>query len=427
MKTFVDTVAITMRGGHGGDGCVAFRREKYVPHGGPSGGDGGRGGSVILEASINLYTLLDFTYQRVFEAIAGKPGRGSNRHGANGQDLVVHVPVGTVVFRKDGEFLVDLNAPGQSLVVAQGGRGGRGNASFVTSTHRSPRLSERGDPGGEVKLRLELRLIADLGLIGKPNAGKSTLLAALSAATPKVADYPFSTLSPVLGTVILPNQQQVVLAEIPGLIEGASQGSGLGHEFLRHALRTRLLAYLLDLSGDPLDDFSILRDEVSRYDQALAERPFLVILTKEDLVSPGQAAEIAVALSAQGQPVVLVSALLHTHLEDLLHAFQEALAKAPPIPSQTPRYRIYTLEENDAQAFHVSKLAEGLFQVSSQIAERLVTRTDLTNEEAVRRLQKQLDRLGVEHELRRLGIQPSDTVRIGSAEFDYQENEGDEH
>jgi GTP-binding protein len=253
---FVDKVTITVRGGRGGDGCLAFRREKFVPNGGPSGGNGGRGGDVILEAGQQLDTLVDFTYKKLFEAAAGKPGQGSDMTGAEGQDLIVMVPKGTVVYRRDGQFLVDLVNPGQRIVVAKGGRSGRGNASFTTSTHRAPRLAERGDPGEEVELTLELLLFADIGLIGKPNAGKSTLLGALSAAAPKVADYPFTTIQPVLGVIALPDHQQAVLAEIPGLIEGASQGVGLGHLFLRHAMRTRVLAYLLDLSGDPLEDFA---------------------------------------------------------------------------------------------------------------------------------------------------------------------------
>lgn len=421
---FVDKVTITIRSGRGGDGCLAFRREKFVPNGGPSGGNGGRGGDVILEASRHLDTLLDFTYKKLFEAAPGKPGQGSNMSGAEGKDLIVIVPKGTVVYRQDGQFLDDLVNQGQRIVVAKGGRGGRGNASFTTSIHRAPRLAERGDAGEEVELILELLLFADIGLIGKPNAGKSTLLGALSAAAPKIAGYPFTTIQPVLGVITLPDQQQAVLAEIPGLIEGASQGAGLGHLFLRHAMRTRVLAYLLDLSGDPLEDFVILRQEVSRYDPTLAQRPALVVLTKEDLSSPAEVLRITTLLSEFGLLVLSTSALARTHLEDLRQALQEVLATAPPVPVQAPIRRVYTLQADDERAMQVRKLSEGLFQVEGLVAERLVARTDLDNEEGVKRLQKQLLRLGVERELRKLGVKDGDIVRIGTAEFDYRQEEG---
>jgi len=422
---FVDKATITLRGGHGGDGCLAFRREKFVPNGGPSGGNGGRGGDVILEASSNLDTLLDFTYKRFFEAAPGKPGQGSNMTGAEGKDLTVLVPKGTVVSRRDGQFLADLVNSGQRITVAKGGRGGRGNASFTTSTHRAPRLTERGDAGEEVELALELLLFVDIGLIGKPNAGKSTLLGALSAASPKVADYPFTTIEPVLGMITLPNQQQAVLAEIPGLIDGASQGAGLGHYFLRHAMRSRVLAYLLDLSGDPLLDLATLREEVFRYDQALFQRPALVILSKEDLSSPAEVLRIAAIISEEsGLFVLSTSALERTHLEDLRQALLKVLAAAPPIPALAPTRRVYTLAADDERAIQVRKLSEGLFQVEGLAAERLVSRTDLDNEEGVKRLQKQLVHLGVERELRKLGVKDGDTVRIGTDEFDYRQEEG---
>ncbi|MEI6308306.1 MAG: GTPase ObgE [bacterium] len=427
---FVDKVTITVRGGRGGDGCLAFRREKFVPNGGPSGGNGGRGGDVILEASQHLDTLVGFTYKKLFEAAAGKPGQGSDMTGAEGQDLIVMVPKGTVVYRRDGHdsprqgALADLVNPGQRIVVAKGGRSGRGNASFTTSTHRAPRLAERGDPGEEVELTLELLLFADIGLIGKPNAGKSTLLGALSAAAPKVADYPFTTIQPVLGVITLPDHQQAVLAEIPGLIEGASQGAGLGHLFLRHAMRTRVLAYLLDLSGDPLEDFTTLRQEVSRYDTLLAQRPALVVLTKEDLSSPAEVLRITTLLSEFGLFVLSTSALARTHLEDLRQALQAALATAPLVPTQAPTRRLYTLQADDERAMQVRRLGEGLFQVEGLVAERLVARTDLDNEEGVKRLQKQLVRLGVERELRKLGVKDGDIVRIGADEFDYRQEEG---
>ncbi len=289
---FVDEVRIFVKAGRGGDGVCSFRREKYVPHGGPDGGDGGDGGHVILVASHRLSTLLDLRYQRHYEAEAGRPGEGSNRHGRTGDDVIVPVPVGTMVFDDEtGERLADLAADGNSFVAARGGRGGRGNSHFATPTNRVPTRFEHGTPGEERWLRLELKLLADVGLVGLPNAGKSTLIAAISAAHPKIADYPFTTLTPNLGVVRLGEDRSFVVADIPGLIEGAHEGKGLGFQFLRHIERTSFLLHLVDVSesapDDPIAAFEVTRKELAAYDATLKAKPFAVVGTKVDIRESG--------------------------------------------------------------------------------------------------------------------------------------------
>lgn len=331
---FVDEVEIHVRAGDGGRGCVSFRREKYVPRGGPDGGDGGRGGSVILEADEGLGTLLDFRYRRQYAAPRGAHGEGSDRHGADGADLVLRVPVGTVVRTRGEELpLGDLARHGQRLVVARGGRGGRGNARFATSTHRAPRHAEPGTPGEERWLRLELKLLADVGVVGFPNAGKSTLVARLSAARPKIADYPFTTLVPTLGLVRLDEARSFVIADVPGLIPGAAAGKGLGLRFLRHLERTRLLVHLVDLdpqSGrDPLDDWRAIQAELRAYSPELAARPQLLVANKVDL--PGAAARRARVESfarRRGIRVLGIAARTGEGLDALRAALGAALAAA---------------------------------------------------------------------------------------------------
>src|SRR5947209_3790055 len=288
MGMFVDEIDIFVKSGDGGAGCVSFRREKYVPRGGPDGGDGGDGGSVWLEADPALTTLLDYHYKRHYHAERGQHGEGSNRHGASGSDLVLRVPLGTVVADRDtGERLGDLTAAGQRILTVRGARGGRGNARFATSTNRAPRRADLGRPGAERWLHLELKLLADVGVIGFPNAGKSTLVSRRSAAQPKIADYPFTTLAPTLGIVRVDADRTFVIADLPGLIQGAAEGKGLGHQFLRHTERTRLLLHVLDLDPqtgrDPLEDFEIINDELRRYSVELAGRPQIVVANKADI------------------------------------------------------------------------------------------------------------------------------------------------
>jgi GTP-binding protein len=332
---FVDEVEIQVRAGDGGRGCVSFRREKFVPRGGPNGGDGGRGGSVILEADEGLGTLLDFRYRRHYAAPRGRHGEGSDRHGASGDDLVLRVPVGTTVReRETGLVLGDLTGHGERLPVARGGRGGRGNAHFATSTNRAPRHAEPGEPGEERWLRLELRLLADVGVVGFPNAGKSTLVSRLSAARPRIADYPFTTLVPTLGLVRLDEGRSFVIADVPGLIPGAAEGKGLGLRFLRHLERTRLLVHLLDLDPatgrDPVDDWRTIQAELLAYSPELAARPQLIAANKTDL--PGVAERLARVVAfgrAEGVPVLPIAARPGHGLDALRTALGAALLAAP--------------------------------------------------------------------------------------------------
>jgi GTP-binding protein len=337
---FVDEIEIYVKGGDGGAGCVSFRREKYVPYGGPDGGDGGDGGDVWLEADPNLSTLLDYHYRRHYEAGRGEHGKGAHRHGARGRDLILRVPVGTMVWDRDsGALLGDLTEPGQRLLVQRGARGGRGNARFASPTHRAPRYAEPGRYGEGRWLRLELKLLADVGVIGFPNAGKSTLVARVSAARPRIAPYPFTTLVPTLGLVRLDAERSFVIADLPGLIPGAAEGRGLGHQFLRHTERTRLLLHLVDLDPatgrDPVEDLEVINAELRAYSPALSERPQIVVGNKIDL--PGTAerrAALAAHCSARGVPFVAISAATGAGLSELVTRVAAALdeARCAPVP-----------------------------------------------------------------------------------------------
>jgi len=327
---FVDEVEIHVRAGDGGRGCISFRREKFVPRGGPNGGDGGRGGSVILEADEGLGTLLDFRYRRQYAATRGVHGQGSDCHGASGADLTLRVPVGTVVHDRD-LLLGDLTRHGERLVVARGGRGGRGNARFATSTHRAPRHAEPGEPGEERDLRLELKLLADVGVVGFPNVGKSTLVARLSAARPKIADYPFTTLVPTLGLVRLDETRSFVLADVPGLIPGAAEGKGLGLRFLRHLDRTRLLVHLLDVDPatgrDPVGDWRAIQAELEAYSPALAARPQILVANKVDLPdTEARLRRVQAFARRRGWPVLAIAARTGLGLDELRRAIGAALA-----------------------------------------------------------------------------------------------------
>ncbi len=327
--SFIDTATIRVKAGDGGHGCVSFRREKYVPKGGPDGGNGGKGGDVILVADPHMSTLLDYHYRHVYVAENGRHGEGGNRTGRSGADLILRVPCGTVVRdATTGEILGDLSEPGQRLVVARGGRGGRGNAAFATPTQRAPRIAEPGQPGEERLLELELKLLADIGLVGFPNVGKSTLLATISAARPKIADYPFTTLSPVLGMVRLGPDQSFVVADIPGLIEGAHQGRGLGHHFLRHIERTRVLVFLLEaLSEDPESDYLTLLRELEQYNPELLTKSRIICLSKADLLTPEQRYR-AERLRIEGAAPLLISAVTGEGIPELLSRMWDALQRA---------------------------------------------------------------------------------------------------
>jgi len=323
---FVDEIDIFVKGGDGGAGCVSFRREKYVPYGGPDGGDGGNGGSIWLEADASLTTLLDYHYRRHYEAERGQHGKGANRHGASGRELVLRVPLGTVVADRDtGEHLGELTTPGDRLLAARGERGGRGNARFASSVNQAPRRADLGRSATGRWLHLELKLLADVGVIGFPNAGKSTLVSRLSAARPKIADYPFTTLAPTLGIVRVDHERSFVIADLPGLIEGASEGKGLGHQFLRHTERTRLLLHVLDLDPgtgrDPVEDLAVINAELRAYSAELALRPQIIVANKADLPeSAGRRAAVEAHCAASGLPLVVISAVTGLGLGDLVYA-----------------------------------------------------------------------------------------------------------
>jgi GTP-binding protein len=316
----IDHAVILVCSGDGGNGCVSFRREKYVPRGGPDGGDGGRGGDVVLIGDTHLATLLDYQYQQQYRAKRGLHGQGKKRTGASGEDMVLRVPPGTVVKDKDsGEFLGELVKPGDRCIVARGGRGGRGNAAFVTPTHQVPREHEPGSPGVERRIELELKLIADVGLVGQPNAGKSTLLASMSAARPKIADYPFTTLEPNLGVVKLSDDRTMVMADIPGIIEGAHEGKGLGLKFLRHIERTRTLAYVIPVDAeDPQAEYKLLKRELAEYSRDLSEKPHCIVLSKQDLLSSGEG--VPGVASREAFSTYVVSGVARTGLQELAEA-----------------------------------------------------------------------------------------------------------
>jgi GTP-binding protein len=424
---FIDKAVIEVEAGRGGDGCVSFRREKHVPRGGPDGGDGGDGGSVILIADTHLNTLLDFHYKRRYKAGSGGHGSGSNRKGRNGKSITLRVPVGTLVYDADtGDLLADLSRPGMRFVAARGGKGGRGNAHFATPTRQTPRFAEKGLPGERRTLRLELKLLADVGIVGMPNAGKSTLISRISAAKPKIADYPFTTLVPNLG-VVRYQDQSFVVADIPGLIEGAHAGVGLGHQFLRHVERARLLLYLLDVSPfatvPPLEAFETLRRELELYNPDLARKPALVALNKIDTLAPDERAAldaVRCAIEAHGYEVFPISAYTGEGLEALLARLAQRVAELPP-----PEPLIEPAPEVAKPAHQPTRVYKDgeVFVVEGTLPLEIVQRTDFGNHEAVLRMQKRLKGLGIFRRLQELGAQEGDTVRIGEVELEYMPDE----
>ncbi|HEC60875.1 MAG TPA: GTPase ObgE [bacterium] len=422
---FIDQVKIFVQSGKGGDGAVHFRREKFVPLGGPDGGDGGRGGDVILEVLPTLNTLSKSRHQTRYKADNGRNGRKQNMTGRSGKDLIIHVPPGTIVFNEDsGEVLGDLVDTEQRLVVARGGRGGRGNARFATSRNQSPRIGERGEPPQELKLRLDLKLIADIGIVGAPNAGKSTLLAVVTNAKPKIAPYPFTTLQPNLGVAELDDETYLVLADIPGLIEGAHKGVGLGHEFLRHIQRTRVLIHLLDgIAEDPLLDFAQINSELALFDPNLAMKPQIVALNKNDLDEVRDRWNlIAKELKRRGYESFSISAVAGTNVRRLLYRAAELLevekAKdlAHPEVASLPIYRV----ESDPRDFTITRTSGG-WRVSGDAIVRAAAMTYWEYFQSIRRFQRILQTLGIEDALRDAGIQHGDTVFIGDHELEWQD------
>lgn len=418
---FIDEVEIYVRGGKGGNGVVHFRREKFVPRGGPDGGDGGKGGDVVLEVIPTLNTLSPFRQKTKFFAENGGNGAKQKMTGKSGDDLVIPVPPGTVVFNAEtDEVIGDLVEEGQRLVVAHGGRGGRGNARFATSVHRVPRTAERGEPGEEHNLRLELKLIADVGIIGVPNAGKSTFLAAVTRAKPKIAAYPFTTLEPNLGVANLDEDTSLVLADIPGLIEGAHAGVGLGHDFLRHIQRTRVLIHLLDgMSEDPILDLAQINSELALFDPELGEKPQVVAVNKMDLDDvQARWPELQAELKRRGYSPYSVSAVAGTNTREVLWRAKQLLDEAPPLPQamEMPVYR----PESDPNEFTIERTPQG-WRVHGAAIERAAAMTYWEYDQSVRRFQRILETIGIDEALRAEGVQPGDTVLIGEYELEWQE------
>jgi len=422
---FLDRVKIWASAGAGGDGAATFRKEAHVPRGGPDGGDGGRGGSVYLRVDAGQTTLRDFRYRHHFRATSGGRGERSRRHGAAGEDLYLDVPPGTAVYDDDTDaLLADLVMAGQTAVVGRGGRGGLGNTHFKTSTHQAPKHAQKGEPGEERWLRLELRLIADIGLVGLPNAGKSTVLAALTAARPKIADYPFTTLEPNLGVMDLGDgdERRPTIADVPGLIEGASSGAGLGHAFLRHVERTRILVHVVDgADRDPAWNHDVIRDELEAHDAKLLEKPMLVVFNKLDLPAAADAwPAFRKARERAGQDVIAVSATTGGGIPDLRARLAAILPPAdeldaPPEPAGVVIHRIEAMGDG-----FVIDREEGAFRVRGKRIERIAAQTNFEVEESAERFQRDLARLGIDSELRRAGVVPGDLVRIGAAELEWE-------
>ncbi len=419
---FFDEATIEVRGGNGGNGCMSFRREKYVPFGGPNGGNGGPGGNVYLRVDSQLNTLVAFTKRRHFHAEDGGHGLGKQMQGKNGADLYVDVPRGTLVRDKaTGVFLGDLTIEGQSLLVAHGGRGGRGNESFKSPTRQAPHFAERGEPGEERILTLELKLIADVGLLGKPNAGKSTLLSVVSQARPKIADYPFTTLSPMLGVVEI-DDRSFVMADIPGLIEGAHDGTGLGLQFLRHIERTRLLVHLLDgASADPLGDYRAINRELAFYSERLAARPQIVVLNKMDLPDAQERyGDLQRALSEEVDQVCAISAVTGQGVRDLLRIIAARLAKLPQEEAPSELYVFHPAEKEAEALVSVTREAPGVYRLAGKAIERLAAMTDWSNYESLERFERILRGRGISAKLEEAGVQLGDTVLIGGFELEWR-------
>lgn len=417
---FIDHSKIYIKAGDGGNGAVAFRREKYVPLGGPAGGDGGKGGDVILTADTNLNTLYNFRYKKHFKAARGANGQGKNKYGAQGENLIIKVPVGTLVYNADKDtLLADLSAPGAQLTAARGGRGGRGNAHFASSRNKVPDLSENGEPGEELWLRLELKLLADVALVGFPNAGKSTLISHISAARPKIADYPFTTLEPHLGVVTVDNSDTFVVADIPGLIEGAHTGIGLGHNFLRHMERTRVLLYILDAQTETAQDIikqhAILQNEIKLYNPQMLTRPYLIVLNKTDLTD---STEKLSELKKHFSPIEVlgISAATGEGLPLLIKHTYQLLKQAPEPESLVTAHVVHRYEEEAPFRVIVN---DGIYEVSGHWIEKLLIMSNLEQEDSLARFQHICIKSGLEAELLRQGIQPGDTVKILDFEFEF--------
>lgn len=426
---FVDSVKVYVKGGDGGNGIVAFRREKYVPQGGPAGGDGGRGGDVVFVVDEGLRTLVDFRYQRHFKAARGENGRPKGQHGAGAEDLVVRVPPGTTVIDDDtGQVIADLTVNGQRAVIAKGGRGGRGNIRFATPVNPAPEIAENGEPGQERYVRLELKVLADVGLVGFPSVGKSTLLSVVSAARPKIAAYHFTTITPNLGVVDIDEERSFVMADLPGLIEGAHEGVGLGHQFLRHVERTRVIVHVIDIAGsegrDPYEDYIQINEELKLYNKKLEERPQIIAANKMDL--PGAEENLREFRKKVGDdiPIYPISAATKQGVRELMYKVADMLEHTSRIPliedvADEGTTVVYKAEQ-EQEPFTVRRENE-IFVVEGEKLEKLVKMTNLNSRDSIQRFARMMRNMGVDDALREKGAQNGDIVRIGKFEFEFVE------
>ncbi len=423
---FTDYVKIIAKAGKGGDGAVSFRREKYVAAGGPDGGDGGRGGNIYFEVDPDANTLIDFRYQKKFKAEDGKNGEGANRYGKSGEDLVIKVPIGTVVKDSEsGKVLADLSQKGQKELILAGGRGGKGNSHFATSTRQAPRFSQEGEKGEEKELVLELKLLADVGLIGFPNVGKSTLLSVVTDATPKIADYHFTTLEPNLGVVKGEYGDSFVIADIPGIIEGASEGIGLGIQFLRHIERTRLLLHVIDVSGsegrNPVKDFEIINEELKKYSEKLSKRKQIIVANKIDSMQDKSLYEELEKLAKEKNlEIYQISAVTKQGINELIARVSEVLKQLPKeeLIEVEEKKKVYTMQ---LQEDVIVKKENGMYIVSGSTIEKLMRTVNLEDNESLHYFHRRLNELGVNEKLRQLGIQDGDYVQISDYELEWQD------
>lgn len=425
---FIDRTSITVKAGDGGNGKSAFRREKFVPKGGPSGGDGGRGADVVFVVDNNMNTLLYFRYHRRFKGENGENGDIKNQYGHNAPTCIVKVPPGTIVKDADtGEVIADLTAAGERVVVARGGRGGRGNAKFSSSQNRAPTFAELGEPGESRSLSLELKLLADVGLVGYPSVGKSSIIACVSAARPEIAEYHFTTLTPVLGVVRVDDEHSFVMADIPGLIEGAADGAGLGHDFLRHVERTKVILHVVDASGvegrDPVEDYHRINAELKKYSEKIARRPQILVANKMDLPGAGENyARLEKLAAAEGIAIFPVSAATREGLAALIAETAKALDRYVEEPEKTDGIKVYDADKDeDPERITITRNDRGDFIVSGKALEKLVAMTNFGNDEALRRFQYIWRMKGIDSRLKKRGIKEGDTVHIGAMEFEFRE------
>ncbi|AXZ23244.1 GTPase ObgE [Staphylococcus warneri] len=429
---FVDQVKISLKAGDGGNGITAYRREKYVPFGGPAGGDGGKGASVIFEVDEGLRTLLDFRYQTHFKAKKGENGQSSNMHGRNAEDLVLKVPPGTIVKSVETEeVLADLVEDGQRAIVAKGGRGGRGNSRFATPRNPAPDFSENGEPGEEIDVTLELKLLADVGLVGFPSVGKSTLLSIVSKAKPKIGAYHFTTIKPNLGVVSTPDNKSFVMADLPGLIEGASDGVGLGHQFLRHVERTKVIVHMIDMSGsegrDPIDDYHVINKELVAYKQRLEDRPQIIVANKMDMPDAEENLELFKEEIGDDHIIIPLSAVSRDNIDQLLYTIADQLEKVKDIDFSVEEdenvgvNRVVYKHTPSQDTFTITRDDDGAYVVSGNAIERTFKMTDFNSDPAVRRFARQMRSMGIDDALRARGCSNGDIVRILGGEFEFIE------